>query len=142
MKTHTKTAEQIKAYIDSMDLKVQELGKDINNFMEKSKITYQQEMQNLKKQTEHAKDEAREKYHQKVQEVKETYEEFLSESKSLIENNLELTKSKIKTLKQDVTRSTHDAGEKLDQVQDEAEELLETTKLAFHNFKETFKKKE
>lgn len=141
MKAHTKTAEKIKAYVDRLDFKAQELNRDIDKFLEKSKVTYQQEMESLKQQTDHTKEEAREMYHQKVEDVKESYEKFASEGKSLVENRLKPVKTKIDILKQEMAKSTHQAGEKLDHMKDEAEELLETTKLAFHNFRETFKQR-
>jgi uncharacterized coiled-coil DUF342 family protein len=57
----------------------------------------------------------------------------------LIETKLDPLRAKIDQFKESVTKSSQRTEEKWEEFRRETEELLETTKLAFHNFKETFK---
>ena len=56
----------------------------------------------------------------------------------LIIERVEPLNQRIQSLKEDVLKYSDRTEERWQEIKKETEELLETTKLAFHNFKETF----
>jgi polyhydroxyalkanoate synthesis regulator phasin len=141
MEAHTKTAEQIKIFVDQVDLKAQAINKNIVEFIDSQKDSYRKEFQEIKLQAGRASDEVKEVYEQRLDELKVSYENFTRAVLSFKQSHVDPLKTKLAQLRNQVEGSLHESEEKWEEWKVEVEELLETTKLAFQNFKNTFKER-
>jgi len=139
METPTKAAEKIKAYVDRVDSNVQEMLQEFSTFLNKSKAKYQEEIQQIKTSAVHAQEEVKKGYEQRLQHLKTGYEKLTISGRSLMETKFVPLRAKVTQLKENVAETSHRTEEKWEKFRHETEKLLETTKLAFSNFKETFK---
>ena len=140
MDTHSKTAEQLKGFIDRVDTKAQEMHLEVTDFVQETIDKYREEIQEIKAKAEHTKEEWKEGSEERLHLLKESYDKLLIEGRSFSNRHFKPLKAKIKALKEQGIKSGYQTVEKFDHVKEEIEELFETTKLALHNFKETYKK--
>ena len=141
MEAHTKAAKQIKNFVDQVDLKAQAINQNIYEFIDSHKDSYRQEFQEIKLQAGRATDEVKEVYEQRLEELKISYENFTRAVLAFRQSYVDPLKTKLAQLRKQVDGSLHETEEKWEELKVEAEELLETTKLAFQNFKNTFKER-
>jgi len=139
MEAQTKTAEKIKAYVDRVDSKAQEIMQEFSEFLDKSRVKYQEEIQEIKTQAGHMQEEVKEGYEQRLQHLRTDCDKLTTSGRSLMETKSDLLRAKIAQLKEYVEETSHRTEEKWEDFRHETEELLETTRLAFQNFKKTFK---
>ena len=138
METSSKTAEKIKSFVDQIDAIVQELENDIKELVHNSKTRYHQELEKIKQRTNETKGEVAERHKERMHQAKDSFNEITKEARSFMETRMEPLNQRIQSLKEDVLKYSDRTEERWQEIKKETEELLETTKLAFHNFKETF----
>jgi hypothetical protein len=104
-----------------------------------SKSKYHKELDRIKQRANEAKGEVAEMHNVRLQNAKESFKELTKEGRSCMENKLVPLNQKMRLLKEEATSYSDRTEEKWQEIKKETEELLETTKQAVHNFKETFK---
>ena len=139
METTSKTAEKIKSFVDQVDSRVQELEHDIKDLVHSSKQRYHQELEKIKQLADETKDEIVHMHQERVQKAKDSFDETTMEARSFMETKLEPLNNKVSILKEAAVKYTDRTEERWQEIKKETEDLLETTKLAVHNFKETFR---
>lgn len=140
METHSKTAEKIKTYIDQADTKIQSLGQDVSQFIEQNQQKYHQEIDELKLQASLAKAEAKQRYEEQIKVLNRKSQELKVEAQSFLEEKVVPLKSKKEEWKMKFSETADKTEKKWEEISVEMDSMIETTKLAFHNFTETFKK--
>ena len=139
METTSKTAEKIKNFVDQVDAKVQDLAQDIKDLVNNSKLQYLQESDKIKQLANETKEEMTQMHQEQVQKAKESFDEIASEARTFMETKLDPLNHKVRALKEDASKYADQTEERWQEIKQETEDLLETTKLAVHNFKETYR---
>jgi hypothetical protein len=139
METSSKTAGKIKAYVDQVADMEKELEKEVKDLVQTSKIRYHQQLEKIKERASEAKGEVTEMHKAQCQKAKESFEEITRDARDFMETRMEPLSQKILSLREKVMSYSDITEEKLQEIKKETEELLQTTKLAVHNFKETFR---
>jgi len=142
METHSNTAEKIKEYVDRIDTKAHFLSENVSHFIDKAKYRYQQEIDELKLQANLAKAEAKQGYEERMRIVNRRSQELIVESQTFFDEKITPLIEKKDQWKIKISQLADKTDVKWEEMTEEMESLIETTRLAFHNFTETFKQRD
>lgn len=141
METHSKTAEKIKTYVDRADTKIQSIGQDVSQFIEQKQQKYHQEIDELKLQASLAKAEAKQRYEEQIKMANRKSHEWKVEAQTFLDEKVVPLMDKKDEVKSKLSEAADRTEEKWEEISEEMDTLIETTKEAFHNFTDTFKQR-